>query len=176
MIEATNEHLDYYSQREKYVEVDSSKFDLFTKHSAKWDYYHQINLKPGQFFLYEKEYEDRNLNSQKVSYPQIGIYLNYYILDMAVEVEYIPYRRTWENNISYEYIYNDKKYENMYSELSSRIEHFICWDDSLFIYGAWDKLPDFRTLKKAYQNTWTFYKTISDKRDISIVNILNGNK
>lgn len=175
MIEVTSEHLDYYSKREKYIEVDNTKLDLFNKHSAKWDYYHQpINLKPGQLFLYEKE--EGSHESNKVSYPQLGIYLNYYMLYMAVEVEFIPYRRTWENNISYEYTYNDKKYDNMYSELSARIEHFICWNDSLFIYGAWDKLPDFRTLRKAYQNTWTFYKTISDKRDISIVNILNGNK
>lgn len=122
------------------------------------------------FFLYEKEIEN------KVSYPQIGIFLNCYMIDMAIEVEFATYRRTWEYNEVYKYLYNDKEYENIYAELSTRIEHFLCWDNSLLVYGVWDKLPDFRTLRSVYQNTWTFYKTISEKRDINLVNILNGNK
>lgn len=170
MIEVTSENLNYYIQREKYQEIDTNRSNLFNDHLAKWDYYHQINLKPGQLFLYEKEVDD------KISYPQFGIYLNYYMVDMAIEVEFIPYRRTWESNISYNYVYNGKNYQNTFSEISSRLEHFICWNDSLLVYGAWDKLPDFRTLRRAYQNTWTFYKTISEKRDINLVNILNGNK
>ena len=170
MIKIEKDQLDYYLLKEKHIEISLDKMENFNNHLGKWDYHTTPGLKPGQLFLYEKEIKD------KVSFPQIGIYLNCYILDMAIGVEFIPYRRTWENNISYDYVYNGKNYQNTYSELESRIEHFICWNDSLLVYGVWDKLPNFQTLRKAYQNTWTFYKTISEKRDINLVNILNGNK
>jgi hypothetical protein len=50
---------------------------------------------PGNYFLYET-IVDGNL-----SYPKLGIYIDSYVVDMALEIEWIDVRRTWEQNVKY---------------------------------------------------------------------------
>ena len=47
------------------------------------------------------------------------------------------------------------------------------WQDYLLYYGVWDRLPDWKVLKRHYEQTWWFHRSKEDKRDINIDRILN---
>jgi hypothetical protein len=188
---------------EKYVKEIYSKFDKFqiieeenkefNKHFKLWNYFDyddtlerldgQIQKKfislntPGKVFLYEKLISEAYSGSnQKLYYPKIGIYLNSLPCDQTVEVEWVDWRRTWEYNKNYEWVDNkgETKSNGDFSYLPTQVQSLPIWHDYLLIYDVWDKLPDWKVLKKAYQRTWWYHKTIQDKRDIMINQIING--
>ena len=45
--------------------------------------------------------------------------------------------------------------------------------DYHLIYGVWDRLPDWKTLRRHYENTWWFHRPIEEKRDIRLDSILD---
>jgi hypothetical protein len=185
---------------EKYVKEIYSKFDKFqiieeenkefNKHFKLWNYldyddtlerldgrkFISLNT-PGKVFLYEKLISEAYSGSnQKLYYPKIGIYLNSLPCDQTVEVEWVDWRRTWEYNKNYEWVDNkgETKSNGDFSYLPTQVQSLPIWHDYLLIYDVWDKLPDWKVLKKAYQRTWWYHKTIQDKRDIMINQIING--
>lgn len=186
---------DYESfVKEKYQKVD--KFQTiekdspeFHKHFHTWGFYEyndtlvkidgvtrdDISLTPGKLFLYEKFISNYS-KTRQIFYPKIGIYLNMLPCDQTVEVEWSDYRRTWEYHKKYEWI--DKTTGEVkksdFTYLSTQVNSLPIWDDDLLIYGVWDKLPNWKELKKHYERTWWFHKTIQDKRDIMLNNLING--
>ena len=96
--------------------------------------------------------------------------------DQTVEVEWVDWRRTWEYHKKYEWVDNkgETKSNGDFCDLPTQIQSLPIWHDYLLIYDVWDKLPDWKVLKKAYQRTWWYHKTIQEKRDIMINQIING--
>jgi len=163
-----------YNKYDRFVNSDS---DEFTKHFNKWNFFDYENVlnvsleEPGQIFLYEISYQ-----SKVVSYPKIGIFLNYLPCDQTLEVEWMNRRRSWEYNRKYKWNFRDLERDYLFSDLSSihSIRSIPQWNDYILIYGVWDRLPDWKTLKKHYEYTWWFHKTIDEKRNLSINRILGN--
>jgi hypothetical protein len=156
---------DLYREREQWASVGTTKENPeFSKHFRKWNFFDTefIINKPGKVFLFEK-YE-----SGTISYPKIGIYLNSIPCDQTVEIEWYEVRRTWEYNSKYEV--DGKKYDFCY--LNSVISSMPIWNDYLLIYGVWDSIPDWKTLRKYYERTWWFHRSVEEQRDIDISRIL----
>lgn len=159
------------------LEKNNSEFD---KHFKKWNFFDfkktlNVDLnKPGQVFLYEVVMDDYRLH-----YPKIGIFINYIPCDQTVELEWMDVRRTWEYRRKFLYNFKDGSYHNSEREysfcyLSSKhlIRSIPQWNDTHLIYGVWDTLPNWKVLKKYYENTWWFHRKIDEKRNISIDRIL----
>jgi len=188
----TNDYEKYvkglYSKVDKHqlIEKDNQEF---SKHFKLWNFFDYddtleildgVDTKsvrlwtPGKVFLYEKLISDYT-TGRKLHYPKIGIYLNSLPCDQTVEVEWVDWRRTWEYNRTYDWT-NDKgetlKLE--YYELPTQVQSLPIWHDYLLIYGVWDKLPSWKELRKYYERTWWFHKTIQDNRDIKINQLING--
>jgi hypothetical protein len=178
-----------------YEKVDKHQFiekddEEFTKHFKLWNFFDYddtlerldgVNSKsvrlwtPGKVFLYEKLISDYT-TGQTLYYPKIGLYLNSLPCDQTVEVEWVDWRRTWEYNRTYDWV-NDKgetKDTGDFSILPTQVQSLPIWHDYLLIYGVWDKLPEWKELRKHYERTWWFHKTIQDKRDITINQLING--
>lgn len=137
------------------------------------DEYSQImnscNLKPGKFFLYEELISD-SMNSFKITYPKIGIFLKNTLVDQAEYLEWIDVERTKEWNTKYML---ESGYPTYLGNDSVHIKSIILWShDDLFIYGSWDKLPNWKELKKYYRKTLWFNKTKSEKRNLILKSLL----
>ena len=138
------------------------------EHYSKFDL-HKTKIKTGNFFLYE------SVTRQPVlTYPKLGLFVDTYLVDQALEVEWIDTRRTWEYNCEYEYDYSGKIYTNIVAEDKSELKSLILWDDVMYVYGIWDTKPDWKQLRQAYERTLWFKKTKSELRDSQINRILNG--
>lgn len=156
----------------KKIKLDRNNPD-FKKHFKKYNIFNfkkSINKKldkPGKFFLYELlEAPDSGLVNKDISsinYPKLSIFLDYLPCDQTIEVECIDVKRTYEQNLN-----------NYYTP--SKINSYIIWDDYMLIYGVWDSYPNWKELKKAYQKTWWFRRTISEERNIKLNSILNEKK
>lgn len=139
------------------------------EHYQKFDL-HQTKIKTGQFFLYESVTEAQPV----LTYPKLGLFIDTYLVDQALEVEWIDTRRTWEYNCEYEYDYNGKIYTNIVAEDKSELKSLILWDDVIYVYGIWDTKPDWKQLRQVYERTLWFKKTKSELRNSQINRILNG--
>lgn len=126
-----------------------------------------FNLKvPGNYFLYE------TIVDKYLSYPKLGIYIDSYIVDMALEVEWVDVRRTWEQNVEYSYEYNNISYTNYADEIRSKLKSLIQWDDNMMVYGVWNTKPNWKQLRQAYEKTIWFKKTKSELRNLQISRLL----
>lgn len=150
------------------------------KHYHKWEFFNQnkscgAQLKQGNFFLYENWLSEGKPDAV-ITYPRIGIYLHSLVCDQTLEIEWVDYRRTIEHNsiINYKSEYAGKKYDSVtdVSEIPSKINSIILWSDSMLVYGIWDRMPDWKTLRRSYENTWWYHKTTEEKRDSRIDMIL----
>ena len=154
---------------------DEFMLNRFRSHSKKWGYLDQnIRLETGQFFLYESVYPSQN-GMVFTTYPKIGLYLDAYSADQTIEIEWIDKRRTWEYNVEIEWVssYDGKTYSNIVADHErSELKTLIFWDDDMFVYGAWDKLPGWKELKPYYEKTWWFYRDQDELRDIQLSRIL----
>jgi hypothetical protein len=122
---------------------------------------------PGNYFLYET-IVDGNL-----SYPKLGIYIDSYVVDMALEIEWIDVRRTWEQNVKYSYEFNNKSYTNYADEIRSELKSLIQWNDDMIVYGIWDTKPNWKQLRQSYERTIWFKKTKSELRNLQINRLLS---
>ena len=145
-----------YAKYDKFVKVDDKDVE-FNSHFKKWNFFGysdtlRTSLKdPGQIFLYEI-YDG---GDKTISYPKIGIFLNYQPCDQTLEMEWMDKRRSWEYNRKYKWNFNSGTYHNTEKEydfcyLSSEysLKSLPQWMDYHLIYGVWDRLPDWKTLKK----------------------------
>lgn len=133
--------------------------------------YGDIKVNVGQFFLYEATIDDY------LHYPKLALFLKYGFVDMAVDVYYLDVERSWEWRLEYEMEYNDngelKKYKiSPAEEEGVETKNLILWDDSMDVYGVWDKMPTWKELRVAYQKTIWFSKSKEDKRDQFLRTIL----
>jgi len=157
----------------KVITVDKH---IMKKHNDKYDFL-KAKVNTGKFFLYEitesiKVVEEGYV--ERLYYPKLGLHIDDYIVDMAVEVEWVDVRRTWENNTQYEYIseYDGKTYKSWADDERTELRSCICWDDSMYVYGVWDVKPTWKELKLAYQQTLWFRRTEQEIRDIKLSSIL----
>lgn len=157
----------------KVITVDKN---IMKKHNDKYDFL-KAKVNTGKFFLYEitesiKVVEEGYV--ERLYYPKLGLHIDDYIVDMAVEVEWVDVRRTWENNTQYEYIseYDGKTYKSWADDERTELRSCICWDDSMYVYGVWDVKPTWKELKLAYQQTLWFRRTEQEIRDIKLSSIL----
>jgi len=161
-------------QLPKFSKGEKHTFNGFDLNNKEYEFLHS-GVKTGQFFLYEyMEYKcDRNGDTHTIlHYPRIAIYLNSRLVDMALEIDFFNLRRSWENKREYDLTYKDKSYKHYPSEVFTGIENVILWDDSVNVYGVWDKLPGWKELKKAYQKTIWFSITTEEMRDRKLNSIL----
>jgi hypothetical protein len=171
---------DIFKSKEKFIlfdtEMDSS--DIFCKHSEKFDFFSTNNPNiMGQYFLYEIYMDvkyDSNFygSTSKLCYPKLGIYLNSLPCDQTIEVEWVDFRRTWEWNTKYDYVYKDKTYKNYIGVIPTEINRLPLWNDQMFIYGVWDSKPNWKQLRQAYERTWWFHRTSDEIRDLQLNRLL----
>lgn len=162
-----------YSNLDKHIFIgDDDTKPEFRKHFDKWNFweYNKRGIgslkEPGQIFLYESFEDD------KIIYPKIGIFLNYLPCDQTIEVEWVNKRRNWEYKKKYTSEYKGETLYYEYVDLPTIIQSQPQWNDHLLIYGVWDKLPNWKTLKSHYQLTWWFHKTVDEIRNIKLEQIL----
>ena len=137
-------------------------------------------VKTGQFFLYEyMEFKSNRKSGSHtlLHYPRVAIYLNSRLVDMALEIDFFNVRRSWESKHEHKLSYTDRdgverSYADYPSEIATKIESIILWDDSVNVYGVWDKLPDWKELRKAYEKTIWFGVTTEEMRDRKLKSIL----
>ena len=152
--------------------------DLFKKHFDKYNFLDAKSpSRMGQFFLYEKledgRYKSNRPHDHELHYPKLGVYLYALPCDQTIEVEWIDYRRTWENNLYFwgEYENADKdvrKFKRYIGELETEIQRLPIWSDYLLVYGVWDSMPNWKQLRQAYERTWWFHRTTEELRDIQL--------
>jgi hypothetical protein len=94
--------------------------------------------------------------------------LNTLPCDQTIEIEWFNIRRTWEYHQEFSFTSDKETRTYDFYDTSSLIQSQILWHDDLLCYGVWDKLPDWKTLKKYYELTWWFNKPLDIKRDHKI--------
>ena len=162
--------LEIYKSREKTIHISSYDY-------KEYDYiYGDINVKAGQFFLYEIIDDSNNLH-----YPKIGIHLNDLPCDQTLEVEWVEHRRNWEWRVEIDVENTDadgvtKKFSNLVGEYPTMMRKLILWDDQIKVYGAWWGLPDWKELKRAYEKTIWFSTTKEEMRERKLKSVLNGKR
>ena len=162
--------LEIYKSREKTIHISSYDY-------KEYDYiYGDINVRPGQFFLYEIIDDSNNLH-----YPKIGIHLNNLPCDQTFEVEWVEHRRNWEWRVEIDVENTDadgvtKKFSNLVGEYPTMMRKLILWDDQIKVYGAWYGLPDWKELKRAYEKTIWFSTTKEEMRERKLKSVLNGKR
>ena len=160
--------------RERFIIPEDSP--EFLAHCKKYYFYTASDKykhrKFGKYFLYEKE-----IGNSKLYYPKLAIYLNELPCDQTTEVEYVNCRRTWEWQTEYKYTYTDKdgvsrEFTNYIAELPSEVNRTILWSDSMYVYGSWDKMPNWKELRQAYERTWWFHRSTDELRDVQLNRLL----
>jgi len=146
------------------------------KKNQKYDFL-KAKVNTGKFFLYEITESIKTIEEgyiERLYYPKLGLHIDDYVVDMAIEVEWVDVRRTWENNTQYEYIsdIDGKTYKSWADDERTELRSCICWDDSMYVYGVWDVKPTWKELKLAYQQTLWFRRTEQEIRDIKLSSIL----
>jgi hypothetical protein len=168
---------DAYAKRDRYVPVDKEDKE-FREHFDKWNYmdFHKTLKKdlsiPGQVLLYE------NLTSNHhVYYPKLSVYINTLPCDQTIEYEFFDFRRSWEwrEQVKMTDIYG-KDFDMYIGEEPSMIQRHIQWGNYIMVYGVWDSKPDWKELRRAYEETWWFHKTKQQKRDIKLNKIFDEYK
>jgi hypothetical protein len=147
---------------------DQSK--SFSDHRKKYSLskiYSDIDLRDmGKFFLYELV-----IGNKIIHYPKLAMYINSIVVDQAEEIEFVNVRRNCEYRIGF---INENGYENNMSLLSAKIDSVILWSNDLLVYGVWDKKPNWKELKGAYEKTWWYRLSDAQKRERKINLIVNG--
>lgn len=159
---------DVIARRNIYKPIELSN-DHFKNHHKKYELKEQLI---GKFFLYEKLISSDNSDTYVISYPKLGLFIDTYLVDMAIEVEWIDVRRNWEYKLEYEYEYNGQTFTTLACEDRSEIQNIVIWHDQLYIYGSWDIKPTYKELKQAYEKTLWYGKTKEERRDLNIGRIL----
>ena len=163
----------------KYIKGENNIMNGFNLNNTEYGFSHS-GVKTGQFFLYEymeRKHDRKSESDYILNYPRIAIYLNSRLVDMALEIDFFNVRRSWESKHEHKLTYNDRdgverSYADYPSEIATKIESIILWDDSVNVYGVWDKLPDWKELRKAYEKTIWFGITTEEMRDRKLKSLL----
>lgn len=166
------------TEKRKISKIVTYSGDFLRKHNDKYDFL-TAKVNTGKFFLYEITEPIKTIEEgyqERLYYPKIGLHIDDYMVDMAIEVEWVDVRRTWENNTQYEWIseYDGKTYKSWADDERSELRSCICWDDSMYVYGVWDVKPTWKELKLAYEQTLWFRRSDEEIRDIKLKRILGN--
>ena len=145
----------YQSYADNYTHCKPfKKFSLF-----------ENSLKFGDHFLYQI------VDNDGISYPKMAIFVKYLSCDQTVELQFVDRPRTWMDNIKY--ISNSNfGYESIVSDSLSNFTTHIEWNSMIYIFGIWDKSPNWKEMRQAYERTIWFNKGIDWVRDQQIKRIL----
>lgn len=137
----------------------------------EYDFLHgDIRVKAGQHFLYETI---KDGVAPHLSYPKLGIYLNELPCDQTIELEWFDVRRTWEYRLPcVGNLIDGKEFTTYVSDYPSEIKRLILWDDQMLVYGAWNGMPSWKELRRAYEKTLWFAVDDQAKRDRTLRSIL----
>jgi len=164
------------AEKRKVSKIVTYSGDFLRKHNDKYDFL-KAKVNTGKFFLYEITEPIKVGNDdfeERLYYPKLGLHIDDYMVDMAIEVEWVDVRRTWERNTQYEYIYDGKTYKSWADDDRSELRSCICWDDSMYVYGVWDVKPTHKELRLAYEQTLWFRRSDEEIRDIRLKRILGN--
>jgi hypothetical protein len=115
-------------------------------------------LKMGKFFLYQI-IKETNTNTY-FTYPNLALFIDYTVIDQTLCYNYIDMIRTWN--------FNFKNKNDFFSQDDYKISDHVDWGNSfIYIFGIWDKKPNWKELKAAYQ------KTFSDYGNLERINKIN---
>lgn len=142
------------------VEVPSyiTESDLDNDES-KYRNFDYNTLKFGKHFLFQTVTRPMKGNGV-MSKPIMGTFVDYGIADQALEYKFILPTRTWETNyLNRTKFPNDTRLYDRDIEIDSVIE----WDDYIYIFGMWDKFPDWKEMKVAMKETFYYRLSRQDK-------------
>jgi hypothetical protein len=165
------------AEKRKVSKIVTYSGDFLRKHNDKYDFL-KAKVNTGKFFLYEVTEPIKKVGNEdfeeRLYYPKLGLHIDNYMVDMAIEVEWVDVRRTWENITQYEYIsdINGKKYKSCAYDQRTELRSCICWDDSMYVYGVWDVKPTHKELRLAYEQTLWFRRSDEEIRDIKLKRLL----
>ena len=162
------------ADKRKISKIVTYSGDFLRKHNDKYDFL-KAKVNTGKFFLYEITEPLEEGYQERLYYPKLGLHIDDYMVDMAIEVEWVDVRRTWERNTQYEYVYegNGQTYKSWADDERTELRSCICWDDSMYVYGVWDVKPTWKELKLAYEQTLWFRRSDEEIRDIKLKRLLN---
>ena len=164
------------ADKRKISKIVTYSGDFLRKHNDKYDFL-KAKVNTGKFFLYEITEPIKKIDEdyqEKLYYPKLGLHIDDYMVDMAIEVEWVDVKRTWERNTQFEYQYDDKTYKSWADDQRSELRTCVCWDDSMYVYGVWDVKPTHKELRLAYEQTLWFRRSDEEIRDIKLKRILGN--
>jgi hypothetical protein len=165
--ESDKSFYDAFSSREKFMTHEFKHLDFSHDYWKPFEKYQMNNfkLKFGDLFLYQ--IVDKN----KIGYPKLATFVKYMMVDMALELQFVDKPRTWEYNV--EFLSNpDLDIKMPVSERPTDFSYHIEWDDSIFIFGHWKQMPNWKELRQAYERSIWFYKDQSKLREQQLKRLL----
>lgn len=165
--ESDKSFYEAFKSREKFMTRDFKSLDFSNEFWKPFEK-HQMNkyhLEFGDFFLYQI------VDENKISYPKLATFVKYMVVDMALELQFVDKPRTWEYNV--EFLSNPELNIKLpVWERSTDFSYHIEWSDSIFIFGHWKQMPNWKELRQAYERSIWFYKDQSKLREQQLNRIL----
>jgi hypothetical protein len=129
-----------------------------------------FKLKFGDFFLYQTTEYDHIEKNNKMSYPKLATFIEYLPCDQTLELRFVNMPRTWMYKV--EYVYDNEGSTSTVSERGQEIDYVIPWGNTeVYIFGKWNSMPDWKSLRRAYEKTM-WYRVDKDEHRDRMIDIL----
>lgn len=140
---------------DKDLDIEESKYRDFDYNSLKY----------GKHFLFQTVsfHEVDGIPKYEMSKPILGTFFEYDFADQALEYKFICPPRTWEMNYRQNTKFGEGEGITLYDG-NVMLDSVIEWSEYVFIFGIWDKFPDWKEMKVAMKET--FYYRLSRKEKI----------
>jgi hypothetical protein len=138
--------------------ITESDLDSYESKYRDFDY---KSLKFGKHFLFQTVTRPVEGNGV-MSKPIMGTFVDYGLADQALEYKFILPTRTWETNYLNRTVFpNDTRLYDRDIEIDSVIE----WSEYIYIFGIWDKYPNWKEMKTAMKESFYYRLSRKDKID-----------
>ena len=140
------------------IKTHIPKIDLDIEKSKYRDFDYN-KLKYGKHFLFQTVSFDDGVGYE-MSKPIMGTFIEYNVVDQAIEYKLLCPQRTWEYNYRNrtEFQGGIRLYEN-----DIKIESILEWGEYVFVFGIWDKYPDWKEMKVAMKESFYYRMSRKDK-------------
>lgn len=163
-------HIIYRELVEKVSKVRKDRIPckpLVVKDSSKYLKYYAdkflSELTFGKFVVFQQIQDDN------MYYPQMGVYVNSSLLDMAVCHSILEPPRSW----MYHTEIKSDDYEYFISDFNMEVKDYVNWGSSIIkIFAIYDKKPNWKELKEAFEKTMWYELTDEQERNRAINRIL----
>jgi len=136
--------------------IPESELDVY---DSKYRDFNYKSLKFGKHFMFQIVTRPSEGNGTMTK-PIIGTFMDYGVADQALEYKFVLPTRTWENN----YIQNTTfKNDTMLHDREIKIDSMIEWTDYIYIFGIWDKFPNWKEMKVAMKESFYYRLSRKDK-------------